>query len=164
MAITEDSLSIYSTQTPWHLPTLWHISGWTPPSNKPAGFFAWCWSADWRRDSHTCQEAQIYQCAWKSGYPLRPKPCTLCAHMSEVQPAFLSDIFLIAQLDVVMTSWLMVHSCENPLLFKSTLDWAVSIPAMTPDCHLWKLISQKSIPSFPSRIVLCTTNSATQVC
>lgn len=36
MAITEDSLSIYCTQTLWHLPTLWHTSGRTPPSNKPA--------------------------------------------------------------------------------------------------------------------------------
>lgn len=61
-----------------------------------------------------------------------------------------------------MTSSLLAHSYENPFSFKSTQDWAVSVPAVPPDCHLWKLISQKSIPSFQSRNVLfCSTNSAT---
>lgn len=124
--------------------------------------FAWSWSADWRWDSHTCRDTQIYQCAWKSGYPLRPVPCILCVHIPEVQPAAEQLTLLRAQLDVVMTPSLMAHSYENPLLFKSTMDWAVSIPAVTPDCHLWKLISQKSIPSFQSRIfLLCSTNCCT---
>lgn len=137
MATTKDCFCPYAVHRHLALPALWHISGWIPPA-------AFCTEG---KILPPWNEAQICQCAWKTGYLLRPMPCTLramCRRYSHaVEQPFLSRV----QLDMVRTSSVPAHSV-----------WAV-----LPNCHLWKLISQKWFPSLQSRTVLlfCSTNSAT---
>lgn len=123
MAIAEELfLSIYKYTDTLAFATSLHITEWIPPSNKPYSFRMELVCRLKTRFSHFGTKHKFISVRERLDAPQILCHAPYALTYQRYSNAAEQPILVIAQLDVVITSSLIAHSYENPLLSENIED------------------------------------------